>query len=214
MRPSPPVLTTAALLALSAFCTTGALAQIRYPRERLGVRVGYVGTQRGLSKSYGGGSHTNIQFSERVYTPFYLQIRVGALNLGDLRRQQLAERFTNIAGVRSEMRVLFLSAGPQYTLLLGNRWTGYTSIEGGIYAVSLLFDSGIQAFDVSDTHFGGNVGIGAMWRVAGAWNLDLNTTVHYFRTASDRFTLFNWFSGGDDNPLLLQVSLGITLDLR
>jgi len=214
MRVSPPIVFFILAFTLDVVVAPASHSQIRYPRERLGVRVGYVGTRGGLADSYGAGTHANIHFSERISSPYYLHVRVGAIYLGDLKRSELAERFTGIANIQSQMRLLFLTGGPQYTLLLGDRWTGYTSVEAGIYSVNLLFDGPFQSIDVSDSHFGGNIGVGAMWRIAGTWNLDLNTTVHYFRTNMNRFALFPAFTDGDSNPLFIQTSVGVTIDLR
>ncbi len=213
----PYVAALALAAALLAFTIPARAGVVRYPHERLGTRVGFVGTSAGLHDSYGNGSHINLHFSERVATPWYLQIRIGSMALGDLRKPDLARRFGGAAFfgevVRSDMRIQFLTGGPQYTVLVGERGTLYASAEGGIYSVSVTLDDGLQAATVSDSHFGANAGVGFMMRAFGAWNVDTNATLHFVGTGTGR-GLYTFFTEGDSDPLILQLSVGVTLDLR
>ncbi len=220
MAPSPRVPASLALALVGGLCVLAGAARagvVRYPHERLGLRAGFVGTSGGLHDSYGHGSHVNLYFAERVSSPWYLQIRVGSFALGDLRKPELARRFGGAGfvgpAVASDMRIQFLTGGPQYTLLVGERGTAYASLEAGVYSVSVTLDDGLLAVTVSDSHFGANAGVGYMVRVHDGWNLDANATLHFVGTGTD-LGLFTFFTEGDNDPLLLQLSLGVTIDLR
>lgn len=189
-------------------------AQLPPVRERLGGRLGYVGTDGGLRDSYGGGYNATLHFTERAWGPLFVDIRIGAVYMGDLKRPVLAENFTFVPDIESAMRILFISAGPQYAAALAGPWIVYGSIGLGIYSVSVLFDTGVQAADVSQQRLGGNASVGALLHIAGSWNLDLNFSVHHFRTRKRTDELFYIFTDGDSNPFLFQVATGIVIDLR
>jgi hypothetical protein len=193
------------------------LSQSQLPpvRERLGAKVGGVTTSGGLKSEYGNGWEATLYFTERIGRGWYLGVSIGAIYMGDLWDPTAAEEYTGIENVDSEMRVLLLSVGPQYTLGLSDSWLAYAGIEAGVYSVSMLFDTGIRAFnDSQPAHLGGNVSVGMLWRITKSWNIDLASTLHHFRTSSRANDIFYKFTGGDADPLLLEVSLGIAIDLR
>jgi hypothetical protein len=210
-----------ALIVAGVVCSTLALfphtsrSQLPPVKERLGFRTGYIHTLGELQDNFGGGGHMTLHFTERVYNRLYFDFRVAALYLGDSKRPEIAADVTRIDNIASEMRILFFSVGPQYTVPLAEYWTGYASAGLGVYSVSILFDSGIQAFDTSDQYFGGNVGGGIMWRFTDTWNLDMNVTLHRFWSDTDRTDLYYIFTGeGDSDPYVLQFATGVCIDLR
>jgi len=190
-------------------------SQLPPVRERLGGKVGGVTTTGGLNSSYGNGWQATLYFYERIGKSWYLGVSIGAIYMGDLWDPAAAEEYTGIADINSEMRVLLLSVGPQYTLGLSDSWLAYAGLEAGVYSVSLLFDTGIQAFsDSQPAHLGGNLSLGMLWRITSNWNIDLSTTLHHFRTSSKANDIFYKFTGGDADPLLLEASIGLVIDLR
>ena len=200
---------------LLAGIPTPSQSQLPPVRERLGGKVGGVTTTGGLNSSYGNGWQATLFFSERIARAWYLGVSIGAIYMGDLWDPAAAEAHTGIPGIDSEMRILLLSVGPQYTLGLSKSWLAYAGLEAGVYSVSLLFDTGLQAFnDSQPAHFGGNLSLGLLWRITSSWNIDLSGTLHHFRTSSNANDIFYKFTGGDANPLLLEASIGLAIDLR
>ncbi len=216
------IVVTALVLAsvLLGILPTPSYSQLPPVRERLGVRGGYIQTFDKLKDSFGGGGHLTLHFSERAYNQLYVDFRISAIYLGDLKNKNIAVRFGNSPGIEpsdieTEMRILFFSVGPQYVIPLAEYWNAYAGAAAGIYSVSMLFDSGISAGDLSDQHFGVNMGGGAMWRFTETLNIDMNFTLHHFWTPKDPNKLLFFFTDqGDSNPYLLQFSTGVTIDLR
>lgn len=201
-------------IAFSLF-PTRSYSQLPPVKERLGFRSGYIHTLDQLSDSFGGGGHLTLHFTERVINRLYFDLRIAAIYLGDTKKPEIAEALTNTEGILSEMRILYFSVGPQYTFDLAEYWTAYASAGVGVYSVSILFDSGIQAFDTSDQHVGANFGGGVLWRFTDVLNLDLNFTAHHFWTEETVADLYYFFTDqGDSSPYLLQFATGISYDLR
>jgi hypothetical protein len=208
------IVAVAACAVLTLFPHTSR-SQLPPVQERLGFRTGYMHTFGQLQDTFGGGGHMTLHFTERVVSSFYVDFRIAALYLGDAKRPEIAERVTGTQGINSEMRILFLTVGPNLTFPLAEYWNAYASAGAGIYSVSILFDSGIQAYDYSDQHVGVNAGGGVLWRFTDTWNIDMNFTVHHFWTDDDRTDLYYIFTDeGDSDPYLLQFSTGVCIDLR
>ena len=182
--------------------------------ERLGVRAGYVGTSDGLRDFYGDGWDLTLFFTEKVYSRLLLDVRLGAVYLGDALKTDLDDQLTLQPGIVSSMRFLYVSAGPMVGFGLGNSYSGYVSAGVGIYSVSMLFGSGIAAFDYSDQHLGYSAGAGLSTRIATNWCLEMNGTLHYVSTDAGPNDLFWLFTDGGDAPVLLGIAFGVTVDLR
>lgn len=194
---------------------TQSQSQLPPVRERLGGRIGGVITQGGLGATYGDGWAATLFFSERLGRGWYFDVSIGATYLGDTYNPSAAEAYTGIDGVASEMRVLLLTLGPSYTLGMGESLLAHAGLQAGVYSVSLLFDTGLQAFnDSQPAHFGGNAGLGLLWRFTSDWNIDLSATLHHFRTSSSPYDIFYFFTGGDEDPFFLEASVGLVIDLR
>jgi len=209
------------LVLLCAVCASLAVvpvqawSQLPPVRERLGLRTGYIQTFGGLQDHFGAGGHLTLHFTERMYDHLYFDFRVVAMYLGDSKHPEIAREVKKNNNIISEMRILYFSIGPNYTVDLAEYWTGYLSAGAGIYSVSILFDSGIQAFGESDQHFGFNGGGGILWRFTDTWNLDLGFTVHHFYTEKNlRNRLWVYTGKGAASPTLLEFSAGICIDLR
>jgi opacity protein-like surface antigen len=188
------------------------------PQERLGARAAFAGTVGDLNQHFGHGYDLTLYFTERLIGTFYLDVRIGATYFGDLLIPEIGETFArrqNIlftGGVTSEMRLAYLTLGPQYTSDISDTKTVYFSAGLGIYTVSMYFDTGVQAADFSDQHFGVSAGIGMFWRITDNWNLDFNATLQSLWTDQD--DLYPIFTGGGHNPMLLVAGVGLAMNLR
>jgi hypothetical protein len=207
-------LASAAAVLLIASALPAAAMDPTASKERVGIRFGFDGTNDGLHDTFGDGWDATLFFTEKITTRFLLDIRLGAIYLGDMQTPELDDEITNMPNVVSEMRFLYFSVGPIVSVPLGGANTGYASLGLGVYSVSLLFDSGVTAFDFSDQHLGLNGGLGISRRIATSWCVELNGTVHYFDVDTQSSDLYWKFTDGADNPLLISVALGVTLDLR
>jgi hypothetical protein len=184
------------------------------PRERLGIRAGYEEATGKLNQHFGDGSFMTLHFSERIIRGLYLDFRIGAIYMGDLLKPEIAEALTRVDGIDSEMRILWFTAGPQYAISPSERITWYGSMGMGVYSISILHDTGIQAFDYSDQHFGINGGVGLLWRFAATWNADFNFTTHKIWTSKDRGDLYYLFTNEDSSPSTYQFGFGVSMELR
>jgi opacity protein-like surface antigen len=182
------------------------------PRERLGARAAFTGTTGNLNEHFGHGYDLTLYFTERLVRSFYLDIRIGATYFGDLLLPEISEDFTRTDGIMSEMRLAYLTLGPQYASDISETKTVYFSAGLGIYTVSMLFDTGVQAYDLSDQHFGLSAGMGMYWRITKNWNLDFNATLQTLWTDND--DLYPIFTGGGKNPIFLVLGMGVAMNLR
>jgi hypothetical protein len=183
-------------------------------RERIGVRVGGLSTNDGLNDAYGTGWEITLFFTEQITRPLLLDIRIGALYLGDLKYTSLDDELTGTPGVQGAMRVLYLSAGPLYGFPITDALTMFASAAAGIYSVSMVFDDGVSAFDFSDQQVGFNGGLGLVRRLSANWSIEASGMVHYFIVEEDINDLYYAFTDGADAPLILDIAVGFILDLR
>jgi opacity protein-like surface antigen len=183
-------------------------------KERIGVRAGGIATFDGLEDAYGGGWSLTLFFTEKVANRFFVDIHLGALYLGDLKFEELDDQLTRTPGIQGAMRILYFSVGPMVGVPLGGAYALYGSAGVGVYSVSMQFDTGITAYDFSDQTIGFNGGLGLSRRISANWCIEANASAHYFLTDKDPTDLYYAFTGGADAPVLLDVALGATLDLR
>ncbi|MDH4036856.1 MAG: porin family protein [Candidatus Krumholzibacteria bacterium] len=189
-------------------------------QERLGIRAGYVQTKDGLNDAYGDGWDLTLFFTEKLYSRILLDVRLGAIYLGETLDPDLNQKVLDNYGIIlplgtiPSMRYLYFSAGPLFGFNVGSSSSGYISAGIGIYSVSMEFTPGVTTFDYSDQHIGYNGGLGFSRRIASNWSLELNGTVHYFGIDENDNDLYWVFTSEADAPLLLGVALGLTVDLR
>jgi len=209
-------------LLLAGALDTVALAQ-ELPRERLGARFGYVLTSGGLRDSYDDGGNLTLHFAERLQGGFYVEFQLGAIGMGDLQRPELAAKVAEaggkfaifaLDGIETEMRILYITVGMQFAGNLSELWTGYGGVGLGIYSVSIPWTDGIDSDVFSDQHLGANATAGAMFRFTRTLNLEVGAGLHFFHNSASPYDLYHGFTGGDTNPLIVEVSLGLVLDLR
>lgn len=220
MRPASVVLLAIVLLGAAQ----PAAAQLEPARERLGVRLGYIGATDLTNERFGGGGNITLYFSERVVPSVYVNIKIGALYLGDGATPDEPLLLPGINTQRdSDLRFLFFSIGPEFVYTLGARTLAYAAAGGGVYSVSVINDGTLTATgDFSDQHLGWNASFGTLIHLTGTLRVDVNATIHNVRTSPDTTDLLYVITDtdpnfqsvrGDEDPWLYQISLGLTLDL-
>jgi len=105
------------------------------PQERLGARAALTGTYGDLNDYFGHGYDLTLFFTERLFSTLYLDVKIGATYFGDLLVPQLDDSLTRIIGINSEMRLAYLTLGPQYAYDFSETHTLYFSLGAGIYTV-------------------------------------------------------------------------------
>lgn len=213
MNTRPLVACALAALLLGAPNACRAIDEIA-ANERVGVRVGGLSTFDGLNDAFGTGWQVTLFFTEKIKRPLLLDIRLGALYLGDLKYTQLDDDLTNSRGVQGAMRILYMSGGLMYGVPITDALTMYASAAAGLYSVSMVFDNGVSAFDFSDQQLGFNGGLGMVRRISANWSFDASATAHYFMVEHNIHDLFYAFTDGADDPLILDFAVGVILDLR
>lgn len=184
-------------------------------KERIGLRAGYTETTSNLDQNFGGGLNLALHFIQRIKKPLYLDLSLGALYMGsteddDLTRAIFGTQFDSVA-----MRIITITLAPMLEIPLRARTNLYLSAGGGIYTVSLLLDQDFSEFDLSNTNFGVNAGVGLMRGIFTNWFLDLNFQAHYFWTEDtlepESPDWFYLYSEGDSNPLFWALTVGVAL---
>jgi hypothetical protein len=112
------------------------------------------------------------------------------------------------------MRLLYITGGVMVGKPLGGAYAMYGSLGAGVYSVSMVFDTGISAFNTSDQNLGFNGGLGLSCRIGEKWCIEGNGTAHYFLVDDQIEDVYFAFTDGDERPLIVEISLGLTLDLR
>ena len=201
---------------------SAAQAPVDPPRERLGARISLTGTASDLNDNFGHGYDLTLYFTERIWGGLNLDIRIGSTYFGDLFPEDIARTFAKTLDVlfaeddriSSEMRLAYLSIGPQYVWQINNTQNLYGTLGVGIYSVSMVFDTGLQALDLSDQHFGASAGAGFLWRITDNWNIDVNATLQGVSTGNDASNLYYRFTNQGRNPMVLNMGVGLAMDLR
>lgn len=183
-------------------------------KERIGFRVGGVATSDGLNDAYGNGWSLTLFFTERIARPLLLDIRIGAIYLGDLAYEDLDDQLTNTPGIQGSMRLLYVSIGPMFGRSLGGSYSMYGSAGIGIYSVSMVFEGGLTAFDLSDQYIGFSGGLGLVRRLSGSWSLEAAASAHYLPVDESIDDIYYAFTDGADAPMLLDFTVGLAVDLR
>jgi hypothetical protein len=201
-----------------------AQATVDAPRERLGARVALTmtSTSSDLNENFGNGYDLTLFFTERIWRGLNLDVRIGATYFGDLLPDSIARDFAKTLDIifaeddriSSEMRLAYLTLGPQYVWRINDTQNLYGALGAGIFSVSMLFDTGVQAFDLSDQHFGASAGGGFLWRITANWNIDVNATIQGIKTDSDVYDLYYRFTSKGRNPVIYNIGVGLAMDLR
>jgi len=183
-------------------------------KERVGFRAGGLMTNDGFNDAYGGGWGLTLFFTEQLARPLLLDFRLGALYFGDLKLTELDDELTRTPGIQGAMRFLYLSGGLLYGQNITDAISLYESAAVGIYSISMQFDTGVTAFNFSDQHVGFNGGVGVVRRLSTNWSLDFNGTVHYVLIDKTIEDLYYAFTDGADAPIVIDIAVGFTVDLR
>jgi len=183
--------------------------------QRLGARVGYVETFEGLNDQYGPGWNITLLFQQHIWSHLFFELNVGAIYYGEPLDPEIDDDITNIDNIETELRTFYFSGGVVYGIPLGGSYTLTTSVAVGIYSASLAVQTDFVADDLSDQYFGGQAGLGLVWRVGTSWSLEASSTVYYFSTNAQIDDLLWFFSDGTiEDPMLLGINLGVIVDLR
>jgi opacity protein-like surface antigen len=208
----------APLLALTCVCLALPVASHAFDetagKERIGLRVGGVATNDGFKDAYGGGWDLTLFFTERITHHFLLDVRLGAIYMGDLQLTELDDKLLNQPGIQSAMRLLFITLGPSVGTRFAGPYSMHLSGGAGIYSVSMTLDNALTPADFSDQNFGFNGAFGISRRIATNWSIDAETAAHYVLIKKDISDVYFAFTDGADAPLILDVTLGVAVDLR
>jgi hypothetical protein len=139
--PGPMRALFATLLLLAVFTGPARAVDDAAGQERLGARVGYIQTYDGLNENFGDGWDLTLYFTEKLYKKVLLDIRLGAIYLGDSMKPEIADSLLLTRDTVTEMRFFYFSAGPMAGFNVGDSWAGYASLGIGVYSVSLGFNS-------------------------------------------------------------------------
>ena len=211
---SVPLLVIVVLLAV--FARPSSAVDNVAGEQRLGARIGYVETFEGLNEQYGPGWDVTLLFNQHVWSRLFFDLHVGATYLGEPLDPELDDDITNIDNIETELRMFYFTVGAVYGIPLGSSgFTLTTALAAAIYSASLAVATDFTADDLSDQYFGGEAGLGLVWRVGTSWSLEATTTVNYFLTEAQPDDLLYFFSGGViEDPMMLGVSVGVVVDLR
>jgi hypothetical protein len=183
-------------------------------KERLGVRAGGLATFNGLSDAYGNGWALTLFFSEKLSRHLLIDVRLGALYLGPLKFTELDDKLTNQHGIESSMRLLYITLGPMIGRSIAGMWSVNASGGVGVYSVSMVFSNAQTPFDLSTQHWGFNGGLGLARRLNAKWSIEADGIAHYVLTTQDFSDVYYAFSDGAGRPIIAELTLGATLDLR
>lgn len=183
-------------------------------KERIGVRSGGILTMDGLNDAYGDGWDLTLFFTERITRNLLLDVRLGALYLGELKFEHLDDELLHQTGIQGSMRILYISLGPMVGRSIGGPYSMHLAAGAGIYSVSMVFTDVLTPFDLSDQKFGFNGGLGFARRIAGNWSIEADGTAHYIMIEENMNDLYFAFTDGADAPLIFDITLGLTVDLR
>jgi hypothetical protein len=183
-------------------------------KDRIGVRTGAIITSDGFNDAYGNGWDLTILYNHRVTHHFLLDFRLGALYPGDLLLEELDDELMHQTGIQGSMRLYYLSAGVMVGRSIAGGYSMDLAAGAGIYSVSMVFTNSISPYDFSQQKFGVNGGLGLARRISTNWSLEANGTVHYFMIEENIDDIYFAFTDGADAPLLLDITLGVVIDLR
>ncbi|HKW14150.1 MAG TPA: outer membrane beta-barrel protein [Candidatus Krumholzibacteria bacterium] len=186
-------------------------------KERIGARAGGAITSDGFSDAYGNGWDFTLYFNERITHHFLVDLRLGALSMGELQLKSLDNGIVLPSGT-VEMRILSLTIGPSVGTAIGGGFSVDASAGAGVYSVSMVFNGGINnqltGYDTSQQKFGFNGGVGLSRRLSTNWSIEANSSAHYFLIDKNTNDIYFAFTNGADAPLILTASLGAVIDLR
>jgi hypothetical protein len=182
-------------------------------RERLGVRAGYVASPSGLEDSFGGGLDLSLHWAQRLRYPLSADVTMGAFYLGATTRDDITIPVFGQTFDKVSMRVIHVTVAAMLETSISDRTHVFASAGTGLYTVSLLVDQALSEYDLSNNHWGVNLGGGFIRQISGSWFLDLTGKLHKFWTSNEPDDWFFVYSEGDEDPLFYSIDLGFMLRL-
>ena len=180
-------------------------------RERLGVTIGYAGTQSGISNVVGAGVDVALHFLYRFKKPYALDTTLGAFYMGDAGAPYIAR--DGAVFDEASMRIIRITLAPTLELGIGEKTDIRLSAGGGVYSVSILLREAIYQLDDRDDHLGVTAAAGLVRQFTKNWSFELNAEVHKFWTSAEPGDNFYIVSEGDQDPLFYVVNVGLMLRL-
>jgi len=214
---------TLLIAVMIAACAGNAIAQPAAPPpkeddpnnwgERLGLRIGYVGTPSKLNDAFGGGVNVALHWIQGIREPFGVSFSLGAFAMGSTGRDDLTLDFlgTNVDDV--SLRIINFSVGPSVELMVNDRTRFHASARAALYTLTLFITQGLNQGDPSDNHVGVNGTVGAIYRLSKNWFVDTDIQVHKFWTSNEPDDIFYAYSQGDRNPVFYAVNVGLMVRL-
>jgi hypothetical protein len=193
--------------------------------RKLGLRLGYLYSNSDIKIQFGQGSVIQLYFTEKIKPPLYATISLGALYLGKSASDYVTHLLFGPSFSDANMRILSVTVGPTVELPFYNDGTLYLSGGAGLYSVSVLLGNLVSG-NLSNDHFGVNLGAGYYWPLGVNWKLDVNFTFHHFWTPEINKDLSTWspivdphdlfwlYSYGDSDPNFYQISIGAAFSLN
>ena len=201
------------------FLASNAIAQTDFDtvddpnKERLGLRIGYVGTSSDMHNVFGGGLDLSLHFIQRITGPLFVDVSFGALYMGGTSRDDITAARYPLTQIDDEsLRVIKVTVAPMFETAVTDRTTFYILGGVGFYSMSLLLESGFLAADDTDNHLGVNGGTGLIYRMTQNWMVEFNLQVHKLWTDDEKGIFFD-YSDGDSDPLFYNIDVGVMLRL-
>jgi hypothetical protein len=202
-----------------ASAAANAPAQTQSGREKLGLRIGYVGTSGNIGRNFGNGSSITVHFTERIKPPLFIDISIGALYLGKANVDSI--QGYSVPGYSSSvyigdanMRVLYLTIAPTLEFSVTNSSIFYVSGALGLYSINVLLDRVFYGFDTSQEHFGANGTAGLYYAISDNWKLNFNFSTHFIWTSEKNSDMFYFYSEGESDPRFYEFSVGATYSMN
>jgi hypothetical protein len=78
----------------------------------------------------------------------------------------------------------------------------------------MVFTNAQTPFDLSAQHWGFNGGLGLARRLGAKWSIEADALAHYVLTTDNFNDVYFAFTDGAGRPVIAELTLGATLDLR
>ena len=208
------------LVAIITFIATNVIAQTEpepeekdEKLERLGVRVGFVGTTGGLENSFGNGVNLTAHFMPQFKGQLFVDITFGAFFMGDTSRQDVLPPGLVAVPEKVGLRIITVLVAPTLIFPIGGKTDVSVGVGGGLYTVNLLLSQGLLEGDITNNQLGVYAAGGLIRQISTNWFLDIDVQAHKIFTGDDLDDVVYLYSDGNENPLFYSVTIGAMLRL-
>jgi len=201
------------LLAANAIAQTGEEAtSTAKPKERLGIRLGYVSPTSNINASFGDGLQASIHWMQPMWF-LSLDIELGMFVLGETSRSDLTDAFFIFPIDDVSLRIPYFTIAPTLVVPITGKLDVFGRVGAGLYVTSFEVVAGLSSTTIDDNRLGVNFGGGVLWQIAGKVFLDFDFFMHRIYTSKDQNDLFFLYSEGDGEGTFYQISAGVLLNL-